>query len=318
MAAAPATSCSSMIEFSDKGDVLNVGKRTVEQAGFVEGSLVQLNPKAIEKSKGTVWDQWKIVKVNQDGSVLLNIVNKDGTLDESAVVSVDMDAFLSSYKAATSQIEIEKRQPLAESDDFHADLLHGIVYEVLYRTKVDFPEGDLVRVQTKPSKAIFSLRSWAPGESIAIPVTGARQLKVVQADKDDGSNPFVAVVSRGDGAKVHLALNQLFSKTHVSLPYLLKTTDKKEDANLEVSSLSVGFIVWALKGERVTVEIPVIKAVKHINVEDEMALFVVAKEKKETKKARVITLEDECQPPAKKEKKGDKKGDKKDKKSKKA
>ncbi len=74
--------------------------------------------------------------------------------------------------------------------------------------------------------------------------------------------------------------------------------------------------VWAAKGARYTVSLPVLTTSKAIGVDEELLLHIAANKKKESKKrSKVLAMEDKAMA-SKIAKKDDNKKDKKDKKAK--
>ena len=307
----------SMVQFDDSGDAIDLGKRAVMQAGFSERRFVQLSHKAVEARGATGRDQWQLTKMNNDGSVLLTEINKDGTLKPESVSSVGMDDFMINYKVSLG-LELDNRPPLCSCADIDKDLLLSVVYAAMYKKRQAFPEAGVARIQVRPRKTVFALRTWNTGETVAMPLTCAKQLKVLDAEKDESetSTSFVATLEDAEGNTTRVAMSQMYSKEFVSLAYMFKITDKEDDANLKLAELPVAAPLFALPNcPRFQVALPVVQAAKAINCEDEMILYIQDQSAKPTKrKAKDVVLGDGA---AKKEKKDEKK-DKTDKKAKKA
>ncbi len=301
----------SMVQFDDSGDAIDLGKRAVMQAGFSERRFVQLSHKAVEARGATGRDQWQLTKINNDGSVLLTEINKDGTLKPESVSSVGMDDFMINYKVSLG-LELDNRPPLCSCADIDKDLLLSVVYAAMYKKREAFPEAGVARIQVRPSKTVFALRTWKTGENVAMPLTCAKQLEVLDAEKDESetSTSFVATLEDSEGNATRFAMPQMYSKEFVSLAYMFKITDKEDDANLKLAELPVAAPVFALPNcPRFQVALPVVQAAKAINCEDEMILYIpkAKKEAEMKRKAKDVVLGD-----------GATKNEKKDKKEKKA
>jgi len=244
--------------------------------------------------------------VNSDGVVLLNVVNADGSLQPRGVVSISMDDILTKYKIATTAIELDDRAPFASAPELPADALATIAFSVMYCKREDFNESGMCRVQVRPTKSVIALRSWAAGVTVAMPVTTLKNLKVIDAvSKDDGADKFVIEVTDANGVTTQFAMGQPHSKTHSSIAFLFKTSDKEEDANLTVAGLVENDVtVWCTGGQKYTVKLPVVKASTDIAVDAEMVLYIPAVQKGERKrKAKEIEVDYEAGGNAKSDKK---------------
>ena len=63
---------------------------------------------------------------------------------------------------------------------------------------------------------------------------------------------------------------------------------------MQLTHIDVGMPVWAAKGARYTVSLPVITTSKAIGVDEELLLHIAAKEKKESKKrSKVLAMDDD-------------------------
>ena len=124
-----------MVAFDGDGTALDLGKRSVHAAGFLEGAFVQFNAKTCERLKEgsaggtgqTYQHQWQITKINNDGSALLSEVGRDGSVKADSVSSVSMDSILSEYKVASAQIEVDHRTPVI--DDGWQTMLEADLYQ---------------------------------------------------------------------------------------------------------------------------------------------------------------------------------------------
>jgi hypothetical protein len=284
----------SMVQFDDSGDAIDLGKRAVMQAGFSERRFVQLSHRAVEARGATGRDQWQLTKMNNDGSVLLTEINKDGTLKPESVSSVGMDDFMLNYKVSLG-LELDNRPPLCSCADIDKDLLLSVVYAAMYKKREAFPEAGVARIQVRPSKTVFALRTWKTGENVAMPLTCAKQLKVLDAEKDESetSTSFVATLEDAEGNTTRFAMPQMHTKEFVSLAYMFKITDKEDDANLKLAELPVAAPVFALPNcPRFQVALPVVQAAKAINCEDEMILYIpkAKKEAEMKRKAKDVVL----------------------------
>ena len=292
-----------MVAFDDDGKALDLGKRSVHHAGFLEGAFVQFNAKTCsalkEVSAGRPWqngqNQWQITKINNDGSALLSEVGKDGSVKADSVSSVSMDSILSEYKVASAQIEVDHRTPMIDDGwqtMLEADLYQSIVYSALYKKRNDIPADGVGRVQLKPVKTVFALRTFKKGDHVAMPMTSLKQIKAIE--DEDGDTPFMINLQHANGhhvAKFSMGQEQL--KTHLSLAFQFKRVEKQDDANLQVSTISQKVHAWAL-GKEFIVQLPVVVATAVIDVDQEMLIYVPATEKKVEKKrvAKDISFDD--------------------------
>ena len=187
-----------------------------------------------------------------------------------------MDDFLCNYKIALNQSELDNRAPLFSCRDLSTDLLQSIVYMAMYKNWGACAEDGVARVQVKPSKTIFACRAWASGEAVAMPLTSAKHVRVVDPEKEtEMSTAFVATVEDHMGDKTRFTMSQMSTKDFMSLAYLFKVVDKENDANFKLSDLSVSVPVWALpNAPKFTVNIPVVHATTDIKCEDEMVLYI--------------------------------------------
>ena len=314
-----------MVAFDGDGTALDLGKRSVHAAGFLEGAFVQFNAKTCaalkEGSAGgtgqTYQHQWQITKINNDGSALLSEVSKDGNLQADNVSSVSMDRILSEYKVAAAQIEVDQRTPLIDAGwqtMLEVELCQAIVYSALYKKRNDIPADGVGWVQLKPSKAVFSLRTVHKGDHVAMPMTSMKHLKTME--DADADTTFMINLQHANGQHVtKFSMSQEGLKTHLSLAFQFKRIEKQEDANLQVSLISQKVHSWAL-GKDFIVQLPVVVATAVIDVDQEMVMYVPATTTKvETKrKAKDISFGDTVKTVKKVENTNNK--DKKDKKDK--
>jgi hypothetical protein len=295
-----------MVAFDDDGTALDLGKRSVLHAGFLDGAFVQFNAKTCAVLKGA--SQWQITKINNDGSALISEVGKDGIVQTDIVSSVSMDSMLSEYKLATAQIEIDQRTPLIDDGwqtMLEDELYHSIVFSALYKKRNDIPADGVGRVQLKPVKTVFALRPFQKGDHVAMPMTSMKHIKPSDEDAD---KTFMINLQHANTHRVtKFSMVQELLKTHLSLAFQFKRVEKQEAANLHVGTISLKVQVWALDKEFI-VHLPVVVATADIDVEQEMLLYVPATTKKVEKKrvAKDISFDDK-----------DKNDDKKDKKDKK-
>ena len=66
-AEAKAAAPPSMVQFDGAGQAIDLGKRSVFAAGFLEGSTIALNLKSVADQRASGRDQWQLLKINLDG-----------------------------------------------------------------------------------------------------------------------------------------------------------------------------------------------------------------------------------------------------------
>ncbi len=277
-----------MVQFGSDGDASNIGRSTVQQAGFKEGGVVT-------PSKICGAEQSIISRINGDGSVLLQPILKDGSVDAdpTKLSTVALNEFLEGYKK-TVQIQLDTRAPFLESDGFRMDSVRSVAFQALYRHAQEMPsEQSLLRVQQTPSRAVYALAGFSAGKQVCMPCTDFAHL-MAWDEKEDARSHFNILVTSPDNAIQKLQVMQSTSKSHVSLAFCIKVTDNQEQADLQLTHIDVGMPVWAAKGARYTVSLPVITTSKAIGVDEELLLHIAAKEKKESKKrSKVLAMEDD-------------------------
>ena len=82
------------------------------------------------------------------------------------------------------------------------DLFASALFAAMYKARSAYTELGIVRAQSKPSRAVFALRTWAAGDAIAMHGTNARSLTLQEGESDtDTATPFIAIVDGGAGVK---------------------------------------------------------------------------------------------------------------------
>ena len=175
-------------------------------------------------------------------------------------------------------------------------------------------EKSVLRVQQTPSRAVYALAGFSAGKQVCMPCTDFAHL-MAWDEKEEARSHFNILVASPDNAIQKLQVMQSTSKSHVSLAFCIKVTDNQEQANLQLTHIDVGMPVWAAKGARYTVSLPVITTSKAIGVDEELLLHIAANKKESKRRPKVLAMEDKAKA-SKIAKKDDNKKDKKDKKDK--
>lgn len=289
-AEAKAAAPPSMVQFDGAGQAIDLGKRSVFAAGFLEGSTIALNPKSVADQRASGRDQWQLLKINLDGSVLITKINSDGKIEQDSTTSVGLPDFLGNYKQVV-RIELDTRGPVNNLEDWENDLFQNAAFNALFRKRNAVSEEGIVRYQSKPTKALFALRSWTADGTVSIPLTTARHLKLLDLTTDEPPT-FVITVDNGDGKKKSFAMGRMSSKEYMSLAFEFKSIDEEEKANLKLGEVKVSVPMWALPNcPKFEVTLPLVAASKNIQAEDEMVLYIPKAKKEPKRKAKDVDLD---------------------------
>ena len=101
----------SMVQFSSEGHAINLGKATLEQAGFKENSILQVTRNVTTQTQEFGVQQWELNKINTDGPAVLRKIAKDGSFATGDLTTAPLDVMLRDYKEVAHQIELDVRGP---------------------------------------------------------------------------------------------------------------------------------------------------------------------------------------------------------------
>ena len=235
------------IEFSAEGEAINLGKRTLNRVGFAEHNfVVRKEPKRDEsksdKTKRSVQEQWKIEKINSDGSTVLRILMKDGNLEpgpERNWKTVNSQDMIDGYKVVTRSITIEKRIPW-NCTEIQSDLKTCIAFTTMYGKYKKFDDRGKCRIQLTPTKVLFSEKAFRTGDEVCMPMTTWNGFKAVNPEKKDAySQTFAITLTTPDKKVTRYSMTQpKCGSGHIALAWQIPTTGRKEEANLKIRQVT--------------------------------------------------------------------------------
>ena len=258
------TAAPTLIEFTESGTAVDIGKVTVLQAGFHVGSLI--GEKKLSKSSNAI--QYKICNIFSDGSVSANAVDTSGAVKPDAT-TIDRDTLMLSYKVldAGKKIEIDTRPSMFGHEVINIDLMRGAVHQAMVRRMRSMTcESDMCRFQTSPTRAVFASAVIKADQRIMIPLTTLSNIKHVSKD-DVVSSMFTSTVQTPAGLTEKFWFKPFASDDCVSLVFSVNAMEKGDSCNLEIEHVSDEVTMWADKSAKYKVTIPVVKAMCDIDVD---------------------------------------------------
>ena len=217
-----------VVMYQEDGSSHAVGRYTVMNKGFKEKMCVM-------KAKGNKREQWKICAIGEDGSVSINKLTVDGSVDQAAaLITVQIDEFLDTYKEATP-IELIKHYPASHPSNHAADIVQHVVrgkaFEAVYKMITEWEVPDLMLMVAPERKTIAKIDYEINKLSIT-PATSNIEIVASTAKKECPRKSIECTF--GDGL-CRVMLHPASAKPDFTNPFWhCKVTNKKEEANMEL------------------------------------------------------------------------------------
>ena len=295
-AGGPAGSGEGVVQYSEKGVALGVGRITVINKGFHEKDTVT------EKAKKDKQSQWKIIEIKEEGDVVLHEVVADGSVDADKSVTLDIDSFLRTYVPVHAKEfltdypknDVSNKQDVIESE------ISAIVLLAI-RAVMDKHGIPDVRFMTKPSKGVFAAKACNKGDYVAAPGAHFRCITVPKA-KDNVKKGAVTVEVTGSDTATVVLLPEFPLNECASQFWGISTSDThvKGRANCVINREVVKMRRPVLHGEKpeknsiINISIPIIVNTKAIKSGEQLLIFrekADDKTKPEKRKGTVAVIE---------------------------
>ncbi len=230
---------------------------------------------------------YKLTNIDVDGGrVELAEILEDGT--SGGVTKVDTTEFIATYRRTTKSVECisdwQSKAPCRAASYNEAVCKAYVSIALQHVSSIAATE---LRVQVKPSKAVFADASFAPNKLVIVPET--TKMTVV-ADEHQLSS-FDCSVTVG-GVKTNIALMPSFSDTFVSPAWAVKVSDDPNSATVHVARriVSVATGSKGCEASSIEVSVPVLTNNKKLAKGAELIMFK-ALAKKAPKRPPPLTLQ---------------------------
>ena len=244
--------------------------------GFTVGTLVA------EKISNVRDQQFIVAYVNADGSMGLNHVRADGSLDTTAVVVVTMDDATHKWHPLHKHLmlKLDPRLTTERADHPIVHAMAAVASMALYNSMMS--DFDDVRFQTVPVKRLIALSGAKKGKLTFTPYG-----KPIGAASTDRSDAVVVTVKVGDqGFVFNTARDE--SKTHFTPYFMVQTTTDAAKVNMVVEDHEVDMPIKLEKRESAKVIVHVLINCKLVEPNDE--LLMIRPEMKAAKRAPQVVV----------------------------
>ena len=269
------------VEYDEKGNALGASKLALHNLGVIPGAHVMDQ----SENRGTV------SSILIDGSIIMKFPNsKTGKVNER---TVSYDDWLSSYKLASDPAEFMDWQAVAPTK---STVYQGVIVKANIQIALDSLSQKSgvpkVRVQVKPSRAVFADAAFTPQKLALVPET--QRIVAIVGKEDPPTGALKCNFDVGDGATYYLC--PMFSDKFGCPAWAVRVTDQKKDANLEVSYQTMKIVVSSSGGSKTAmdIELPIITNSVQVRKNDELVLFrrpPAAKPKAPKRELQLVTVQ---------------------------
>ena len=282
---------SNIVEYDNQGDVVGIQRMSLSNLGFTEGCMVY------KPSKQPVVhiQQFKLIKIADDGVVTLSKMGPDGAEPDDAVKLdipfVDFDGKWNLLKE-NQCIDIIKNWQ-AKSVNSSSDMQHlsmkGMLLSALYTLGIQHHDPHF-RIHDKPIKSVFCLKDYE-WQHIVIPPT-TMQITVETTPKVVPYTSFVCTVGADSP---YFVLSHVIQKEFVSPFWYIRKSSKRGECNLELQDHVVEMRPPKTqhvvnKDKSLFFAVPCAVNFVAVKKGDELVLFKEVKEKTEDNKDKKHTL----------------------------
>ena len=279
-----------VVEFDESGKSVAAGRATLLNKGFKVGDAVQ------HKDERQI--QFEIAYVNEDGSVGLANLFRNGKCDTASVTVVDLDSFCAGYRHASSRFKLMEGYPdnAPSQAKVWKDMVSRAVTTIALHA-IATESGPLsCDVQSKPVNRLFSIDTHQKDDLLIAPVTTKMDV-LTDGEKPIGQMISASVVWEGNRETTHVVLKRCVEPKLVGEFWVMQQMESPKAANMYLAVVSKKVDVPGLPSCLVKVQCA--KNSKLVKANSELILRMAAEEKV----ARTQSVVVEAEPKAKRQKK---------------
>jgi hypothetical protein len=259
---------STALLYSDDGSVLGAGKQTLLNKGVSVNSYVV-------KAKGAVaTEQWLIKDISDDGSVAMCKVDRFGAALDEQAVTLQLEAFLQTYKVVPKPIRLLKNYPSidAKNSTIFDDTLLKCIVASSVATLVKAVPLPSVKIIDQPCVGVYATTAYDAGQLKLTPATTSI------VEKSNKAPPLKAAEATIDGVAHKFVLIPVPNSNEFVCPmWNLKIVHDLKFANMAMVSTPVysKAPTISVDGDSpiMTCNIPCALNFKEVNENDELVLY---------------------------------------------
>lgn len=260
-------SAPNFVQYNEAGESVGVGRMTVLNNGFDINDIVV-------KKKGAKNEQFLIKNIFMDGDSLLVPVAADGTVPAKGGIQVPPGELLMMHKNLKSnKVELLEGYPQNEaknSDEYRANSLKAqvaVALETLTRATPLQP----VRVQSKPTRSVFSTRTVEVGDLLLVPSS----FQIGCGEKVSARGIACSIGEEDMKLAIEPAVvNVKFAPAF----WLVRSSSDKKEVNMELQPKKVMFVPPSIDKkpsvkEAVEIQIPCMVNTKQLQNDTELVMY---------------------------------------------
>ena len=279
--------------------MLAVGRNTAINKGYKIGSYFAIKRSAMPDATADIdkktQQQWKLVAIEEDGSMELADVAKDGSLGSDKKI-VPLDDFLAAYQECKAKQFIGNYPAIDAMHDKELPKkeLMGITASLICTLMRKHRAPD-VKILSMPAKAVYALTKFDVGEYVAIPASnnlsneGGKEMEA----KMNQLKAVKVVIGMPERAETVYIKEQSTTKEFAAQFWNMARTENRAKANVEISPIDVSFrpptTASTNTNKVIVVKVPCAVSFRAIDADAEIVLYAPKLKNVETAKKQKST-----------------------------